>query len=123
MPKIKTHKEFINEIFNLVGNEYICLSKYINAHTKIKMKHMCGNEYEIRPHGFLNNNRCPRCSGKIKKTQEQFKKDVKLQDAVIRRLEIMGEATKNIPGSLKEKNLSELKNWDFGEKFLKDIKF
>lgn len=37
-------------------------------------------------------------------SEEEFKKDKKLQDAIIRRLEIMGEASKNIPSSLKEKN-------------------
>jgi len=37
-------------------------------------------------------------------SEEQFKSDKKLQDAVIRRLEIMGEATRNIPRALKEKN-------------------
>ena len=36
--------------------------------------------------------------------EEQFIKDVKLQDAVIRRLEIIGEASRNIPLSLKVKN-------------------
>lgn len=30
--------------------------------------------------------------------------DTKLQDAVVRRLEIIGEASRNIPRSLKEKN-------------------
>ena len=37
-------------------------------------------------------------------SEEDFKKDRKLQDAVIRRLEIIGEASRNIPRSLKEKN-------------------
>jgi len=37
-------------------------------------------------------------------SEEQFKKDKKLQDAVTRRLEIIGEASRNIPRSLKEKN-------------------
>lgn len=37
-------------------------------------------------------------------TEEQFIKSLQIQDAVIRRLEIMGEAVKNIPRSLKEKN-------------------
>jgi uncharacterized protein with HEPN domain len=37
-------------------------------------------------------------------SEEDFKKDAKLQDAVIRRLEIMGEASRNIPRALKEKN-------------------
>ncbi len=37
-------------------------------------------------------------------SEEDFKKDKKLQDAIVRRLEIIGEASKNIPRSLKEKN-------------------
>lgn len=36
--------------------------------------------------------------------EEGFQKDKKLQDAVIRRLEIMGEASRNIPRALKENN-------------------
>ena len=37
-------------------------------------------------------------------SEEGFLRDKKVQDAVIRRIEIIGEATKNIPMSLKEKN-------------------
>ena len=37
-------------------------------------------------------------------SEEVFRKDRKLQDAVIRRLQIIGEASRNIPRSLKEKN-------------------
>ena len=37
-------------------------------------------------------------------SERGFMKDKKLQDAVIRRLEIIGEASKNIPRALKEKN-------------------
>jgi len=37
-------------------------------------------------------------------SEEEFREDVKLQDAVIRRLEIIGEASRNIPRALKEKN-------------------
>ena len=37
-------------------------------------------------------------------TEYDFKNDKKLQDAVIRRLEIIGEASRNIPLSLKKKN-------------------
>ena len=37
-------------------------------------------------------------------SEEEFEKDVKLQDAVIRRLEIIGEASRNIPRALKERN-------------------
>lgn len=37
-------------------------------------------------------------------SEEQFKKDIKIQDAVIRRLEIIGEASKRIPRAVKETN-------------------
>ena len=36
-------------------------------------------------------------------SEDQFHKDRLLQDAVIRRLEIIGEAVKNLPGSFKAK--------------------
>src|SRR3989338_2133704 len=37
-------------------------------------------------------------------SEEEFKKNKLIQDAVVRRLEIIGEASKNIPRSLKDKN-------------------
>ena len=36
--------------------------------------------------------------------EEKFNSDVKLQDAVIRRIEIIGEAVKNIPDSFRKKH-------------------
>ena len=37
------------------------------------------------------------------KTKEEFNESVQLQDAVIRRIEIIGEAAKNIPEEFREK--------------------
>lgn len=37
-------------------------------------------------------------------SKERFKKNVQLQDAVIRRIEIIGEAAKNIPSDFQEKH-------------------
>lgn len=37
---------------------------------------------------------------------DQFKKDYKTVDAVIRNFEIIGEASKKLPGHIKENNLS-----------------
>src|SRR3989344_3554768 len=37
-------------------------------------------------------------------SEESFKKDKMKQDAIIRRFEIIGEASRNIPRALKEKN-------------------
>ena len=49
------------------------------------------------------------CIAKIEKyiqgvSEDTFNKNILLQDGVIRRLEIMGGASRNIPKSLKEKN-------------------
>jgi len=77
MPKRKTTEQFKNEVFELVGNEYMVLGEYIKSDKKIKMKHeKCGHEYYVQPNNFLSGNRCPKCNGKIKKTTEEFKKEV-----------------------------------------------
>ena len=39
-----------------------------------------------------------------KTTQNRFNKNTQLQDAVLRRLEIIGEAVKNLPREFKEKH-------------------
>lgn len=77
MPRRKTNAEFKQEVFNLVGSEYIFLDTYINNNTKIKVKHnKCGNIYETKPRNFLSGKRCPYCSSNAKKTDAQFKKEV-----------------------------------------------
>lgn len=77
MPKRKTDKEFKKEVYDLVGNEYSFLDTYVNTNTKIKVKHnTCGNTYEVTPNHFLRGSRCPYCSGKVKKTDSQFKQEV-----------------------------------------------
>jgi len=38
-------------------------------------------------------------------SEETFKRDIKLRDAVVRRFEIIGESSRNIPRSLKVKNM------------------
>lgn len=61
----KTTKNFKNEVFELVGNDYTLLSEYKNNKTKVKFRHnICGNVYEVVPKDFIkkNGNRCPVCS-------------------------------------------------------------
>ena len=77
MSRKKSDKQFKQEVFDLVGDEYSFLENYKKAVTKIKVRHnVCGNIYYVRPNDFLNGNRCPYCNGKIKKTNEQFKEEV-----------------------------------------------
>lgn len=73
----KTTDEFKKEVFELVGREYTILGEYINTHTKIKARHNeCQHEYYVTPASFLNNRRCPKCFGSIKKTTKQFKQEI-----------------------------------------------
>ena len=73
----KTNAEFQREVFNLVDNDYTFLDSYVNARTKIRVKHNeCGHIYEVRPDHFLSGERCPYCSTKAKKTNAQFKQEI-----------------------------------------------
>jgi len=87
----KTNEEFINEIYNLVGDEYSILSEYVNAKTKVLIRHndKCGYEYFIIPNSFTCGVRCPKCAKCIKKTTEQFKQEI--YDLVGNSYTVLGE--------------------------------
>lgn len=77
-PEKKTQKQFVDEVSELVGDEYTVLGKYKSIHVKILMKHnTCGNEYQVTPGHFLvTGRRCPNCNGGIKRKGYDFKKHV-----------------------------------------------
>ena len=78
MVRRKTNKEFQQEVFDLVGNEYTFLDTYVNKRTKIRVKHnKCGHVYAVLPTNFLRGSRCPSCFGTPKKTDAQFIHEVK----------------------------------------------
>jgi len=73
----KTQEEFVEEVKNLFGNEYVVLGKYVNVKTKIRILHVeCQKEYETDAGVVLRGFGCPHCAGSIVKTTEQFKKEV-----------------------------------------------
>jgi len=73
----KTHEEFVEEVYELVGEEYIVIGEYTQAQTSISMKHItCNTEYKVTPDNFLRGERCSECNGGIRKTLEKFKQDV-----------------------------------------------
>lgn len=82
MAKKKTHQDFVKEVFELVGEEYEVIGKYINTGEKILIRHIvCNNKYFVTPNKFLSGRRCPECSKKKgnqkqTKTHEQFVKEV-----------------------------------------------
>ncbi|MCX0396187.1 hypothetical protein LI014_02150 [Clostridium perfringens] len=67
----KNTENFKNEIFEKYGDEYEILGEYINAQTKIKVKHnssKCNyHEWYVKPNNLLNNKTCPVCAGKSAK--------------------------------------------------------
>jgi len=71
----KSNEEFINEVRELVGNEYEFLEVYINTNTKLKVRHnICNKEYFVTPNNFLQGYRCPYCSNKTSKGEERISK-------------------------------------------------
>ena len=88
----KTHEEFIKEIKE-INNDIEILGEYKGSNKKIKCK--CkkdGYEWEATPSNLLNGQGCPKCSGTIKKTTEEFKQELK---KVNNDIEILGEYVSN----------------------------
>lgn len=76
--KRKNDKQFQQEVYNLVGGEYVFMEPYINSYTKIKVKHnKCGRVYEVQPNAFLHGSRCPYCVYEsFRKTNNKFKQEI-----------------------------------------------
>jgi len=73
----KSNKEFTKEVYDLVGDEYTFLEKYINSNTKLKVIHnKCGYEYEVTPNHFLQRKRCPNCFSAKRQSNKEFLKEV-----------------------------------------------
>ncbi len=69
----KTHEAFIEEVYNLVGNEYTVTQSYLRAMDKINFRHnVCGKLFSMSPNTFLSGARCAHCYGTPRKTTEQF---------------------------------------------------
>lgn len=107
MPKKKTNDDFIKEINNLVGDEYIFIDDYINNSTKISCKHnKCGYIWKITPNNFISNkNRCPKCNH-VKSKKENAKN--KLKDILNKKFNII-----EIPNSNKDKVLLQCKKCNY----------
>ena len=104
MNKNKTHEEFVQQVFNLVGDEYEVIGKYINARTKIKMKHnKCLNYINPIPDDFLSGKRCKFCQHRsFKKTTEEFQNEI---DEIIHNRYKVIEEYKNCKTEIKIKDI------------------
>ena len=74
----KTQEEFVNEVYNLAGDQYTVIGTYMRANVKVDIRHnVCGTTYAVKPNHFLSGSRCPKCSGLERKTQSWFENKVK----------------------------------------------
>ena len=75
--KKKNTFEYKTQVKNLSNDEYEILEEYVNDHTKLMTKHkLCGYEWKASPTHFIQGKRCPKCAGNLKKTTQQFFKEV-----------------------------------------------
>ena len=91
----KTHEQFCTEVYELVKDDYLILSKYIDYRTYVQMKHVvCGFEYQVTPANFISGGyRCPKCAGNIKLTTEEFKR--RIYEKYGDEYEVLGEYINN----------------------------
>jgi ribosomal protein S18 len=115
MGKSKTHEQFIKEIFDLVGNEYEVLEPYVKSSVKILIKHNCDKcdnyEWYIDPSHFFQGNRCPKCSGHVKKNTISFKQEV--FNLVGNEYEILGEYVNSNTKILMKHNCDKCNNHEW----------
>lgn len=78
MPRRKTHEEFVRQVYDLRGEDYVILTKYQGSKKKIRVLHTtCGSEYETRADGLLHGYECKACVyKKMTKTHDEYKKQV-----------------------------------------------
>lgn len=75
--KIPPHQKYLTKVKNKFGDKYELLSEYKNSKTKISVKHYCGYIWDIFPSDIFNLKKCPKCSNRVQKTQEEFVEQVK----------------------------------------------
>ena len=74
--KRKTTESFSKEVEVKTNGTVSLVGEYINASTKVRLKHSCGYEWEVYPSSFLYHaGRCPLCCGRVKKTPEEFRNE------------------------------------------------
>jgi predicted nucleic-acid-binding Zn-ribbon protein len=96
---LKTNERFLQEAVIVWGDEFSILEPYVDAHTKIKIRHnICGQVIEKSPHSLLAGHGCPKCKytehgRRMARTTEEFKKEV--FNAAGNEYTVLGEYYKN----------------------------
>lgn len=99
-------EEVKGRIEDLTGNEYLLLGNYVNAKTKMLVKHiLCQNEYKVTWKAFQQGTRCPKCSSKEKLNNEKI--DKKMYELVGNEYVRIGEYINSGTKMLVKHNLCE----------------
>mgnify|MGYP002550728540 CR=1 FL=1 len=73
MSRKKTHEEYIADLKEK-NPEFECLEQYQGNTIKILHKHLvCGYEWKRTPKDMLRGHGCPKCNGKLARTNDEFK--------------------------------------------------
>ena len=76
MSKMKTNEVYVTEVHSKYP-EIIPLEEYQGNKTKILHKHItCGYEWKVTPKDILHGHSCPKCSGRLGKTSEEFENEL-----------------------------------------------
>lgn len=63
MTQKMTTGEYLQRVFETVGDEYTILGEYVDTRTKIPTRHnLCGTVWDLSPNKFLMGRRCPKCA-------------------------------------------------------------
>lgn len=74
----KTHEDFLIEMNNIHPNIDV-LEEYKNSKTKILCQcKIDKHKWYVKPSNLLIGQGCPKCAGRVKRTQEEFVKEIKL---------------------------------------------
>lgn len=80
----KTTKQFIEEMNQINPNIQI-IGKYVNNKYLIRVKcKTCGREWTPTPNSLLEHRGCQKCSGLMKKTQEEFIEQMRIKHPTIK---------------------------------------
>jgi len=81
MSKRKTQEEFVKEIKEKYDKEYSVIGKYVNAKTKIKIRHnTCNKNFDMTPSNILSGQQCPFCKSlRLSKNQLMTDDDFKAE--------------------------------------------
>jgi hypothetical protein len=72
-----TNEEFVQQIKDLVGDEYTFLEEYKGNQELHMTKHnKCGHKYPVKPANFKSGRRCPKCNPMSAKGLDHFVKGV-----------------------------------------------